>query len=306
MAPRDPVAASTPGDRSTFEPAKVATPSPGKVQVVRTTTSSSPALPKKKKRVIRRTKAEAASPASSVTNLHTSRERNVVEEESPQQDVEQAGPDYGASGINSPLYGGVGGMNNMYGGGMYGAGMYGMMSPMMMGGPFSGVYQLLFGVQSVVMSLGQAVQLIGMNQQALQQALDAAWNLVDHSMATFHELRQLEATNSAKETPEQKQKRRRLKALRWALVMGTSWFVYKLLRRIFTSSRRKRLGYHQQGRHNNSNPYSTSSGYHYLPMTSSYSPGYYGAAGGGGYGYGGSSMYGVGASPYYGSGGGFF
>ena len=54
------------------------------------------------------------------------------------------------------MYGG-----GMYGGGMYGGGMYGM-SPYGGGipppGPLSGVNQLLFSVQNVVFSLGQAVQ----------------------------------------------------------------------------------------------------------------------------------------------------
>jgi uncharacterized membrane protein YgcG len=149
------------------------------------------------------------------------------------------------------------------------------MSPMMMGGPFSGLYQVLFGVQNVVFSLGQAVQLVGMNQQALQQALDSAWSMMDHAIATFHELRALEAKEKKHETKEDKKKRQRLKALRWALVMGTSWVVYKLIRRITSSSRRRRL------RHNGAS--STNA----IMPNNNYSPSY--SYGTGGYG---SSMYG--------------
>jgi hypothetical protein len=221
---------------------------------------------------------------------------NLADDQMMQDNTQQSASPYGNYGMANSLYGG-----GMYGGGLYGGGMYGgMMSPMMMGGPFSGLYQILFGVQNVVMSLGQAVQLIGMNQQAIQQALDSAWNLLDHSIATFQELRQLEANKSANETQEQKQRRRRLKALRWALVMGTSWLVYKVIRRIFFSSRRKRLRY--QGSSQPGYPLSGSPSY--LPMSSNYSSGYYGSPSM--YGsnmYGGGGLYG---NSYYGGGGGYF
>jgi hypothetical protein len=68
---------------------------------------------------------------------------------------------------SSSLYGGAGMYGGgMYGSGMYGGGMYGMppygggMSPP---GPLSGLNQFLFGVQNVVFSLGQAVQVSFMN-----------------------------------------------------------------------------------------------------------------------------------------------
>ena len=140
-----------------------------------------------------------------------------------------------------------------YGGGMYGSPYYG--GPMMtMGGPFSGVYQVLFGVQNVVFSLTQAVQLMGTNQHALQQAFDSLTGMMDHAIATFHELRALEAMEVANETKEQQRRRRRLKALRWALMMSASWLVYKIIRRLTT--RRRRLGYEPRGSDNIMTPYS--------------------------------------------------
>jgi hypothetical protein len=63
---------------------------------------------------------------------------------------------------SSSLYGGAGLYGGgMYGGGLYGGGMYGI--PSFGGGipppgPLSGLNQFLFGVQNVVFSLGQAVQ----------------------------------------------------------------------------------------------------------------------------------------------------
>ena len=140
---------------------------------------------------------------------------------------------------NNPILGTPYG--GMYGG-LYGNSMYGMgmMSPMMFGGPFSGLYQVLFGVQNVIFSLGQAVQILGMNQQALQQALDSVSTMADHAIATFYELRALEAVEQKHETEDQKKRRRRLKAMRWALLMGTSWFAYKLFKYL-TTSRRRRL-----------------------------------------------------------------
>ena len=126
--------------------------------------------------------------------------------------------------------------------GMYGSPYgYGGMSPAMVGGPFSGLYQVLFGVQNIVFSLGQAVQILGMNQQALQEAFDSLTSMFDHAIATFHELRALEAMENETETEEQKKRRRRLKAVRWAMVMGTSWLLYKIIRR--ATSRRRRLQY---------------------------------------------------------------
>jgi len=125
-------------------------------------------------------------------------------------------------GGGMPYYGGVGGA---------------------MMGPFSGLHQLLFGIQNVIFSLTQAVHLMGTNQQALQLALDSITKMVDTALATFYELRALEAQKEY--TPEEQRRRKRLRALRWALLMGGSWLVMKIVRRLTTSSRRKRLTNYQ-------------------------------------------------------------
>lgn len=125
----------------------------------------------------------------------------------------------------------------MYGSPYYGAAVAPMMP--MMGGPFSSLYQWLYTTQNFVFSVGQAVQILGTNQQALQQALDSLTTMADHAIAVFGELRALEAITNAQETDQQKKRRRRLQAIRWALVMGSTWLVYKILRRLTTSSRRR-------------------------------------------------------------------
>mmetsp|Transcript_89561 Transcript_89561/g.249113 ORF Transcript_89561/g.249113 Transcript_89561/m.249113 type:complete len:311 (+) Transcript_89561:92-1024(+) len=188
--------------------------------------------------------------------------------------------------------------------GMYASPYYGGMPPMMGGGgPFSGVYQVLFGVQNVVFSVTQAVQLMGTNQHALHQAFDSLTGMIDHAIATFHELRALEANESAKETEEQKRRRRRLKALRWAFVMGTSWLLAKIIRRL-TTSRRRRIGYDSS---NNAGaigrgmmPYSGYGSSSNLGFGSMYSGGLGPGSSGGGM-FGGGGQFGG----YYGSGGGY-
>lgn len=177
----------------------------------------------------------------------------------------------------------MGGSSMMYGGGMYGSPfMYGGGMPMM-GGPFSGVYQLLFGVQNVVFSVTQAIHLMGTNQQAIQHAFESLTKMMDHALATFQELRTLEATEHANESEEKRKRRQRLKTLRWAFVVGSSWLLYKVIRQITTSRRRKRLGYEggMTGSSMMQYPYS-SGGYGMGSQFGGYGGGgYYG--GGGGY-----------------------
>lgn len=157
-----------------------------------------------------------------------------------------------------------GGMNY---GGVYGSPYYG--APMMMG-PFSGIHQVLFGVQNVVFSLTQAVQLLVTNQHAIQQAFDSLTGMMDHMVSTFHEMRALEAMERGSETKEQQRRRRRLKALRWALTMSASWLLYKIIRRL--TSRRRRLGYGE------------ATGYPAITPRSPYSTGYNPMMYGGGHG----------------------
>ena len=129
-----------------------------------------------------------------------------------------------------------------YGGMMGGAGLFG--SPFYGGGgigPFSGLNQFLFGVQNVIFSLSQAVQILGMNTQALHQLLESGTQMVDHAIATWHEMQTLDQIQRSRETEEEKKRRRRLRAMRWALVLGVSYAGYKIVRYILSLTRRKRL-----------------------------------------------------------------
>ena len=155
---------------------------------------------------------------------------------------------YGASGMyGSGMYGGgmMGGYGSMYGGGM----MYG--SPMMTG-PLSGLNQFLFSVQSVLFSLSQAVQIVGMNTHTLQQLLDSASTMLDHAAKTWHEMQEIEAQSRELESEEDKKRRRRLRALRWALVTAVTFGAYKLLRSVFRKKQRPMI---QQHRGQPSSPY---------------------------------------------------
>jgi hypothetical protein len=160
---------------------------------------------------------------------------------------------YGGGGMGG-MYGGGGGMGGMYGGGGMGMGMGGMgmsgmgmmgspygMSPMMggMGGPLSNLNQFLFGVQNVLSSLGQAVQIVGMNTEAVNQLLEAATGMFDHAVATWSEMRAIEAAASEFESEEHKKRRRRLRALRWAMVTAATYAGYKCIKWLFSSSRRR-------------------------------------------------------------------
>ncbi len=181
-------------------------------------------------------------------------------------------------------------------------------------GPLSSLNQMLFGVQTLIVSLGQAVQIIGMNTQALHQVVQSMTSMFDHAAATFYELQSQHALlQGEKESEDMKKKRRRLQALRWALVTGVSYAVYRIIRRILVASRGKnKRNYYltqQQYMHSpyhNSDPqaWSASVAPYYnpsgVPSPNSYSGG---GVGGSGY-YGGGMMqqsaypqHGYGSSP---------
>ena len=100
----------------------------------------------------------------------------------------------GMMGMNNnsmmtPYSGGYGGMGmgGMYGMGMGGmgfGGMYGMgMGGMGMGSQWLMSFnQLLFGIQSVVFSLGQAVQIVGMNAQQIRHVYESVRGMVENAL----------------------------------------------------------------------------------------------------------------------------
>lgn len=129
--------------------------------------------------------------------------------------------------------GNLGGMG-MGGLGMGGMGMggYGYGSPMLgsplmgIGGPLNSLNQFLFSIQNVIFSLSQAVQIVGMNAQGLQQLLESGTAMFDHIIASVHELVEPQRA----ETTEERKRRRRIRALRWAVITAITYAGYKILR----------------------------------------------------------------------------
>jgi hypothetical protein len=161
--------------------------------------------------------------------------------------------------------------------------MNSMYNPMMMTGMGGGIFQpltslnqFLFGIQSVIFSLGQAVQIIGMNAQALKQLLESACAMFDHAVATWNE--QLDDP-----------RRRRLRTIRWAMVTAATFAAFKLIRRTM-SRRRLPYDYSSHGGLHPA-PYGPTSSFYQghpsygagSPYGNAYGPSAYGAPG---YGYG--------------------
>mmetsp|Transcript_20532 Transcript_20532/g.39568 ORF Transcript_20532/g.39568 Transcript_20532/m.39568 type:complete len:345 (+) Transcript_20532:1451-2485(+) len=189
-----------------------------------------------------------------------------------------------ATSSSSPTgasYGGYGGMG--YGGGMMGMGMmpgmgmYGMgMGMGMYGGGMMGsqwlfsLNQFLFGIQSVVFSLGQAVQIVGMNAQQIRHVYDSMKGMVENAVGQVNEwckisslediggvlgskklgidarrwisggedegqIRErgsLKTEEGENLTQSETIRRRRLAAFRWTLTMSISYILYKAIRRL--------------------------------------------------------------------------
>jgi hypothetical protein len=123
---------------------------------------------------------------------------------------------------------------------LYGGSPYGIMSSGMgaVGGPFNGLNQFLFGVQSMLFSLSQAIQIVGMNTHTFNQIFESATSMFDHAIETFHEMRAIEVASRENETDEMKKRRRRLRTLRWALVTAVTVAGYKIIRRLLARPRR--------------------------------------------------------------------
>mmetsp|Transcript_11593 Transcript_11593/g.17711 ORF Transcript_11593/g.17711 Transcript_11593/m.17711 type:complete len:130 (-) Transcript_11593:639-1028(-) len=73
-----------------------------------------------------------------------------------------------------------------------------------------------------------------MNTQALQQLYTNTTNMIDHVVCTFTEMRTLDAPRQEEEELEQseeiRKRRRMLRTMRWALVLGLTYAGYKLVR----------------------------------------------------------------------------
>mmetsp|Transcript_10489 Transcript_10489/g.15584 ORF Transcript_10489/g.15584 Transcript_10489/m.15584 type:complete len:278 (-) Transcript_10489:4-837(-) len=146
--------------------------------------------------------------------------------------------------------------NPMYGGGMYGGmGMspYGMMGMGMMGmgglATNNPITNLLFSFQQVIFTVTQTIQVVGMNAESLKLMMHNAKEMAMKAQISITDtMRQIDAhiaaneRMAARETREQKKKRRRLKALRWSMVMVAAYAAYKLFLKRLIFGRRRRRG----------------------------------------------------------------
>jgi len=150
----------------------------------------------------------------------------------------------GSSSADNPLAAAAS-MPSLYNTGL-GFSPYGSMMPpspfMGMDLPYlSGLNQMVYSIQSIVFSISQAIHMVGTNQQVLQHAWESLNKMVDNAVLTFHEIRAAERSIEANESEEERNRRKRLKALRYAFVFGGSWLAYKLVRHfLFKTSSRSR------------------------------------------------------------------
>jgi len=64
--------------------------------------------------------------------------------------------------------------------------------------------------------------------------------MLDRAVTTYQEMRILETKSNALESEEDTKRRRRLRALRWTMVMAATVVAYKLMRLAFVGSSTKR------------------------------------------------------------------
>mmetsp|Transcript_25500 Transcript_25500/g.37818 ORF Transcript_25500/g.37818 Transcript_25500/m.37818 type:complete len:271 (+) Transcript_25500:1-813(+) len=137
---------------------------------------------------------------------------------------------------------GMGGMGmgmGGYGQGLMGMGMGGAGSG---SGAISSLNQFLFSFQSIIFSLGQAMQIVTMNTNQLHLLYDQIMAMIDHALQYIHQLQHLDQLQSQQTTPlteEQIKQKRRLKAIRWSLMLGISYGGFKIVLKWY----RKRKGY---------------------------------------------------------------
>lgn len=112
-------------------------------------------------------------------------------------------------------------------------------------GPLSSLNQFLFSFQSVIFSVGQAVQIVGMNTQQLHHLYEQIMAMFDQALATIHELQTLQDRENEKLSLEQMKRKRRLKAIRWSIMLGITFAGYNVIRQWFQRrrdyQRRRRL-----------------------------------------------------------------
>lgn len=191
---------------------------------------------------VRKKDATNSSISNKSTVSRTRRRKRDSKLSAPQQKAsEENAADSSEPIAHEPTAAGAGLANYSYGGMGMGMGMgMGLMSPYsspygMMGmgmpttGPLASFNQLIFGFQSVVFSLGQAMQIVGMNTHALHQLYEQGMTMLDNVFSTLHEINTLESASQKHLSEEDKKRRRRLKAIRWSMLIGISYVGYRFV-----------------------------------------------------------------------------
>lgn len=219
------------------------------------------------------------------------------------------------------------------GGGMFGGGMYGMGG--MMGGGMISSYmfslnQFLFGIQSLIFSLGQAVQIVGMNAEQMKSLVGSLKEMVENALGSVRGLDwdgvldglvvgenkkgergwmlgqndEDDERGNGYLSEEDIIKKRRLAAFRWTVTLTVSYVAYRTVRRLIRalifggdSMMRPQQQYHNRGymsQQQDGYRYSSQYGNQYGRRGGYYGGGYGSGMGG----YGGMSQY----DPYGGGG----
>ena len=176
--------------------------------------------------------------------------------------------------------------NSMYGNyGGFGGNSMMMMPPTlpMFGGggagPFSTITNYLLGIQNVIMSIGQVVQIVSFNASSLQQLCESVLAMFEHAIRSWHEQQQQNRLlkrdntggiwndNNDVRTPEEIQKalqqRRRLRALRYTVTIAISYAIYSIIRKVLFQQQRHNRHLEQSPLYNHQNEMSaTPSMYH--------------------------------------------
>jgi hypothetical protein len=173
---------------------------------------------------------------------------------------------------NLGMYGGLGGYNN----GMMMMGGYGGYPTTYGAGPLSWVNQCMFGIQNLLFSVTQVIQIVSMNTNTVQQLYEAVRTILQHAVQAYQQHIALDDSptssrgiHTMQQRQELAQRRRKLRMIRSALVSLALYTGYKLVRWLFTKNSRTRktlsqpIYGNQWGSTNSPTPAIASQPYHY-------------------------------------------
>jgi len=108
---------------------------------------------------------------------------------------------------------------------------YGMLGGNMLGGYGMQPNQFIYTIQSIIYTIHQSIQMIQMNHISISQCITTIMDVFDSMVTTFQDVRASTKKNN-----------KRLQFIRWMMVSSVSYLVYKIIRRLILSRRRRRIG----------------------------------------------------------------